>query len=302
MLSKTRWVEIFRGGTHAPSSGGTATFTETDLQELAESFNGSTASGHRVPLVLGHPKDNAPAWGWLEQVKRVGNSLFGTFKDVRQEMVDWVENKHFQSISPRIYPRNHPSNPTPGQLNFGHIGALGGQQPAVKGMAPLAFSESEPDGLLDFEFAEISVMEFGDYMSLGTALSHIAKVFQMQRDMMLAADGMEATDKIFPRDLIDGLKEYAGQMGSLQARMDRMESDMKEMSGRFKTDEDYTEPDWEMAAQNLNISVEQLKASFSDKPKDMSELATKENLSDLTAEIAELQKQISTLLPTEVQA
>ncbi len=300
MLSKTRWIEIFRSGTHAPSSGGTATFSESDLQELADSFNESASAGHRVPLVLGHPKDNSPAWGWLEAVKRVGNSLFGEFKDVRQEMVDWVENKHFQSISPRIYPRQHPSNPTPGRLNFGHIGALGGQQPAVKGMAPLAFAESKPDGLWDFEFTEVAVMEFGE-MPLGKAISHIAKVFQMQRDMLIDSSSLETADKVFPRELIDGLKEYAGQMGSLNDRMERMSTELMELREGMKKkyDDDYSESSWDLAAQKLGITTDELRAAFEPQQTDLSEFATKQNLSDVTAEIASLQKQISQIVTLE---
>ena len=58
-------IEIFRAGTHRDDAGNTHTFTRAQLQELADSYN---AALREAPLTVGHPKDNLPAYGWVQRV------------------------------------------------------------------------------------------------------------------------------------------------------------------------------------------------------------------------------------------
>ena len=59
------WIEVFRGGTQVDSSG-----TEHDgdalIDKAVSSFN---TAEHEPPVVIGHPKDNAPAYAWVEGLK-----------------------------------------------------------------------------------------------------------------------------------------------------------------------------------------------------------------------------------------
>ncbi len=52
------WFAIFKTGKHTSNSGETKEYNAEDLDKMISKFE----SG-KVPLVIGHPKTNDPAWG-----------------------------------------------------------------------------------------------------------------------------------------------------------------------------------------------------------------------------------------------
>ena len=64
------WVEVFRTGTHTDSKGVTHTFGTEHLDQMVLNTAPDTA-----PMVVGHPKMDAPAYGWAQQFKRSGDVL-----------------------------------------------------------------------------------------------------------------------------------------------------------------------------------------------------------------------------------
>ena len=54
--------EIFRPGKHTAASGVTLNFSDADLQAAVAAYDPAV---HEAPIVVGHPKDNAPAYGWI---------------------------------------------------------------------------------------------------------------------------------------------------------------------------------------------------------------------------------------------
>lgn len=134
-----KWIEIFRGGEQKDSLG-----RKHDGDKMIDTalslFN---AEEHEPPVVIGHPKNNAPAFGWIQALKKEGHSLFAKFKDTQPEFVDMVERGLFKKRSAAFYPD--------GSLR--HVGFLGAKPPAVKGLADIAFSEEDS---LVFEFSDCS--------------------------------------------------------------------------------------------------------------------------------------------------
>jgi len=59
-------VEIFKAGRHSPMSGGALDFFGSQLAEMADGYN---AENHRAPVVIGHPKTDAPAYGWVSNLR-----------------------------------------------------------------------------------------------------------------------------------------------------------------------------------------------------------------------------------------
>ena len=53
-------LEIFKIGEHTSSNGETKSDTIKDLDKIVDSYN---PKEREDPLVLGHPKDNDPAYG-----------------------------------------------------------------------------------------------------------------------------------------------------------------------------------------------------------------------------------------------
>jgi len=127
------WIEIFKGGKQIDNAG-RAHDGDALIETAVATFN---PSYHEPPAVIGHPKENAPAYAWVGGVKKVArdgvNVLLAKFKDVVPEFEDMVKRGLFKKRSAGFYPN--------GRLR--HVGFLGAVPPAVKGLASLKFTEQE---------------------------------------------------------------------------------------------------------------------------------------------------------------
>lgn len=130
------WVEIFSGGKQIDSAGKEHDGT-TLINRAIETFS---AGAHEPPIVLGHPTDNAPAYGWVQELKKTGNTLLAKFKDVVPEFASAVEKGMYKKRSASFYPD--------GRLR--HVGFLGAMPPAVKGLADLVFNDNDDSIVFDF--------------------------------------------------------------------------------------------------------------------------------------------------------
>jgi len=125
------WIEVFKAGTHTASNGIVKTYTDKDLDDIAAKYN--SQSDHEAPIVIGHPKDNEPAYGWIKELKRVENKLHAFVEVVSDKFKEAVQKGMFKKVSIALY----------GDNLLRHIGFLGATPPAVKGLAPVAFREGE---------------------------------------------------------------------------------------------------------------------------------------------------------------
>ena len=132
------WIEIFRTGTHTSSNGKKKSWSKDDLDKMVSSYD---TADHEAPIVIGHPKSNAPAFGWLDGMKRSGAKLLGRFKQVAPEFGEMVEAGRFKKRSISVYPDG----------TIRHVGFLGAQPPAVKGLRDIAFEEGDAE---NYEFEE----------------------------------------------------------------------------------------------------------------------------------------------------
>ncbi len=121
MSKLTDWFEIFRAGKHTDSKGNKRDWTENDLDKIAGSYD---PASHEAPAVIGHPESNAPAYGWVEGVKREGAKLFAKLKQVEPQFARMVEAGRFKKRSISVGP----------DMGLRHIGFLGAKAPAVKGL------------------------------------------------------------------------------------------------------------------------------------------------------------------------
>ena len=136
-----KWCEIFRAGTHIDHNGKKVTVTTADIDKIISNFNEKNPD---VPLVIGHPKVNSPAYGWVDKLKREGKTLLATFKDVSVEFAEWVNQGLYKTRSISLYEDN----------TLRHIGWLGAQPPAIKGLASYQFAENEEIQIFDFSSAD----------------------------------------------------------------------------------------------------------------------------------------------------
>ncbi|MFV0333001.1 MAG: FCD domain-containing protein, partial [Tropicimonas sp.] len=132
------------GSTHQTMSGRTLTFSQADLAAIAAAFDPQETP---VPVVIGHPKADHPAYAWAEAIRVEGDILKARLKDVDPEFAELVRAGRYKRISSAFYNPDAGNNPVPGQYSLRHIGFLGAAAPAVKGLKPAEFSDGESDWL-----------------------------------------------------------------------------------------------------------------------------------------------------------
>lgn len=188
-------INIFKTGTHTSSNGATLDFSEDKLQGSAESYSPSV---HEAPIVIGHPKDNGPAYGWIKSMEFSEGSLDAIPDQVNEDFAEMVKSGAFKKVSASFYLPDAPNNPSPGNLYLRHVGFLGAQPPAIKGLAPVDFSEEE-EGVVEFEEDWRTAMD----------MSAIARVFKSMREFIIDKFSKDEADKTLRDYLIDELRTSA---------------------------------------------------------------------------------------------
>ena len=144
-------IHIFKTGTHTDSHGQTLTFSEADLAMAVSAYNPDI---HQAPIVVGHPKTDAPAYGWVQNLSANNGNLYATPEQVNTEFSEQVKAGSYKKVSASFYPPNSPNNPVKGVYYLRHVGFLGAEPPAIKGLSPVEFSEQDDAVTLTFDFSE----------------------------------------------------------------------------------------------------------------------------------------------------
>lgn len=189
-------IEIFKIGKHTATNGQALPFDET---MLAAAVKGYDPKLHEAPVVVGHPKDNHPAFGWIDHLELKDGVVLAHPKQVDADFAELVEQGKYKKRSASWYLPDSPNNPKPGTLYLRHVGFLGAMPPAIKGLKDVQFSEQEQ-----------GVVEFGDvspwvFSTLGGFVRGI-------REWIIELKGIETADKIAPSYMIDTLTEEAEKM------------------------------------------------------------------------------------------
>lgn len=147
------WIEVFKTGNLTDSSGNAREWTAGDLDKIVASYN--SQKDHEAPVVIGHPVDNSPAYGWIESLKRRGDILLAKLGSLAPEFVEWVKKGLYKKRSIALY----------GNGLLRHIGFLGGTPPAVKGLADPTFSddgENTEYAFADAAFDDVTITAQND--------------------------------------------------------------------------------------------------------------------------------------------
>lgn len=226
------WVPIFFGGKQTDGNG-----VEHDGDDLIEkAVRLFDPTHHEAPITVGHPKDNSPAFGWVEGLKSAiqkaadGSTvsvLMAKFKQVVPEFAQAVKDGLFKKRSASFYPD--------GRLR--HVGFLGGMPPAVKGLADLKFKEGEKEILFaDFlpptqsmsaqhEPAENPRTEKGGRMPDTYTVEELQAQLKAERDRLTAEfaeknAAAEAVAKTAREAEVQRLREFEEHKKALKAELE----------------------------------------------------------------------------------
>lgn len=139
-------LHIFKPGTHTAQCGTTYNFTEADLAATVTAYNPSL---HEAPLVIGHPQHDAPAAGWVKSLSATAHGLIAEPQQIDASFAEQIAKGSYKKISASFYHPTAANNPAPGVYYLRHVGFLGAQPPAVKGLRPIELAEGEP-GIIEF--------------------------------------------------------------------------------------------------------------------------------------------------------
>jgi hypothetical protein len=184
-------IEIFRAGTHISNAGNKVTITTADLAACAAAYDTSL---YQAPLVVGHPKNEDPAFGWIKSIEVKGDVLVGVPDEVNPAFAQMVADGAFKNRSAAFWSPTDAQNPVPGKWSLKHAGFLGAAPPAVFGLKPVAFAAAD------------TAVEFANWNGLT-----IARLFANIRDWMISRDGLDKANEVLSADDIAGLQFDAAQ-------------------------------------------------------------------------------------------
>ncbi|TEB09150.1 hypothetical protein [Pelotomaculum propionicicum] len=130
------WHEVWRAGNYPQGN-----FTENDVQQIVDNY---IPEESEAPVVIGHPKNEDPAFGWVEALKREGGKLLAKFKQVVPEFAEAVNQGRYKKVSVRLRKKEN-------GWNLIHVGFLGAAKPQVEGLKPISFSEEDAAEGVDVE-------------------------------------------------------------------------------------------------------------------------------------------------------
>jgi len=124
-------IEVFQAG-QIPE------LNEAVMREVVDNYD---PSEQEAPLVLGHPADNQPAFGWIKQVFTKGKRMFAAVDEIDPIVTDMVRKGAYKNVSVSFYKPTASGTPTPGKWCLRHVGLLGAAPPAIKGLEKLQLAE-----------------------------------------------------------------------------------------------------------------------------------------------------------------
>lgn len=181
----SKLLEIFKVGTHTDSAGRPWTFTTEDMQASVAAYDPALFA---APLVIGHPKMDAPAYGLVKSLNLSEPLVNAEPMNVEPQFAAMVNERRFPKISASWFQPTDPSNPVPGVWYLRHVGFLGAAAPAITGLKMAEFGADTTE-VVTIEFAASNADQ---------ALWSLSKMARGLRDWMLETFGAEQADKVVP--------------------------------------------------------------------------------------------------------
>ena len=151
-----QWIDVFRAGDY----GDKGTYTPADLDAMVTNYD---PARHEAPVVLGHPEPDAPAFGWVATLRRVGDTLQAKLRQIAPQFEAMVREGRFKKRSVAFYR-------TASGLALRHLGFLGAMPPEVKGLRDLQLCEFHDSGTFTaIEFQDLGLDALSNFRFNPTA-------------------------------------------------------------------------------------------------------------------------------------
>ncbi len=260
----------FVGGEQVDSNGTKKAWTGKELDQIVANtkklIDKNIFSG--APMVIGHPKADAPAYGWIQDLKREGSVLSVKGDKLHDEFAEGVEKGLWPNRSIRI------GKGVDG-FYLKHVGFLGAVPPAIEGMDSI-YNASTDDECFDYSYQDSITPNI------------LSRMMRRMRDFIIDKFDIETADKIIPDYEIESLSDHASSL---------REEDTKSTPSYSKPEPKKTgdEPMTQFSQTQLDDAVEaavkkatkHLNADFSQKEKTHETALTAERNKRLVVEFSE---------------
>lgn len=207
MSDREKWMEVFKAGTWTDSGGNTREWTEEDLDNIIENYNNQSKDEfQKAPLCYGHErKDSDPALGWVEKLKRVGNSLYAYVVKLSKDLIEQIKEGAYEQVSIGME-----EDDSGWMLN--HVAILGAVHPAVGGLTPLSeyFSSHKSTSTIKMDIPA-ALINFADDDTIATAKAAQQPLHFEAMDQIIDLKQKERSDsyKIEIKDIGNRVKPKA---------------------------------------------------------------------------------------------
>ena len=181
------WIDVCRAGNWRDARGRDVAIDEARLDRIVDAHG----QADPAPVVVGHPETDAPAFAWVDGLRRVGDRLQAKLRDIAPPFRDAVEAGRYAGRSIALQGDT-----------LRHLGFLGGRAPAVPGLAPTRFAAA-PETVIPL--AEVTLAGPAERAAWGA----LARMLRGMRERIIATDGQDAADAAIPDYEIEALAELA---------------------------------------------------------------------------------------------
>lgn len=210
-----KYFEVFKAGNYPQGK-----FTQAEVQELAKNYDPSFCE---APITLDH-EQKGPAYGWVDKLKEENGKLKATFKDLSDDLKEFVNKGKYKKISVEIYRELEGKKPYLKAVSF-----LGASIPQVKGMQAVEFKEGESDVYI----FEAEVEENNDAEEIENLKSTIAdlkgQVAKFKEDVKKNTEIKSLKEQV--KDLTIELAKFKDEA----AGKDELAKELKEIKENLRT-------------------------------------------------------------------
>ncbi|WP_230339370.1 hypothetical protein [Paralysiella testudinis] len=93
----SKQFEIFKAGTRTSADGKVWHISDADVARAAAVYD---PAKHEAPIVIGHPKMDAPAYGWVPALSAASGSLSAEFAQMDADFAEAVAAGRYKKFLP----------------------------------------------------------------------------------------------------------------------------------------------------------------------------------------------------------
>ncbi len=206
--------EIFKTGTHTSDKGITKDYSLDELNFIAQSYK---PEEDEAPIVIGHPIDNSPAYGWVSSLEVTEDG-----KLVADASDEKLHPEFVSALKEGAYKKRSISLTPDGKLR--HVGFLGGAAPAVKGLADIQFSQPSST-LIEFDLNEPLVLNsFQDQPDLELELNSFDSIQSQLNEINSTIKELHSNfSEVQNNELNSKFNQLSTEISSLKSKITKSE-------------------------------------------------------------------------------